>query len=324
MSDKFRVTYHHGRAGGKGVYLPQHNDRAEIKSSDHIYLDRSADNWYWNCYQDNTMTFEQAEIKFYEEHFRQALDDHNDRAIKARHMERVKTMADYRKSKRTCPEETIIQIGCKGHTVDPKLLQQIVVEQINWETKRFPQCKILDVALHVDEATPHIHRRCVWIAHDDTGHETVSQRRALDEMGILEPDLTEACGRHNNAKMTYTKLCRDHLMGLCIEHGLEIEVVPREHSKSGRAIEEYKAQQEVARAQQALADAEQAYQDMKSALLVLQQTQQKLEQIQQNISMAKAKYDQLATQGADWILERAEQILRDRERKRRDDATHMR
>ncbi len=317
MSDKFRVTYHNGRAGGKGVYLPQHNDRDKIKSSDHIYLDRSAGNWYWNCYQDQNITFEQAEIRFYEKHFRQALDDHNRRAMEARHTERVKTMADYRKSKRTCPEETIIQIGCKGHTVDPKLLQRIVIEQINWETKRFPQCRVLDVALHVDETTPHIHRRCVWVAHDNEGREVVSQRRALDEMGVLEPDLTGTCGRHNNAKMTYTKLCRDHLMRLCIEHGLEIEVVPREHSQSGRELEEYKAQQ-------ALADAEQAYQDMESALLVLQQTQQKLEQIQQNISIAKAKYDQLATQGADWILERAEQILRDRERKRRDDAIHTR
>ncbi len=267
MADKMRLTAHNGRAGKNGVYSPKHNDRNfDARQSDHIDEQKSSDNWYWHCYQKNhpDMTFEEAEARYYERHFRESLDARNQKSIDQRHPERVKSMDDYRTSQKTCPEEQIMQIGKDGQTIDPAVLQEIAIEQINWEQKKYPNFRLLDVALHVDEqGAPHIHKRGVWVAHED-GLEVVGQAKALAEMGISAPDPDKKYGKYNNAKMTHTKECREHLAELCREHGLDLELTPKEHSKSGLALEEYKAQQEQEKALQAQREAEQARQQVAS------------------------------------------------------------
>lgn len=254
MADKMRLTAHNGRKGKNGVYSPKHNDRNfDARQADHIDEERSSGNWYWHRYQkqEPEITFEDAEAKFYEKHFRETLDARNQKSIDARHPERVKTMDDYRSSAKTCPEEQIMQIGRKDQSVDADLLRQIAVEQINWEQKQFPNFRLLDVALHVDEeGAPHIHKRGVWVCHED-GREAVGQAKALAEMGLKAPDSDKKYGKYNNAKMTHTKECREHLAELCRERGIDLEMTPKEHSKSGLALEEYKAQQEQEKARQA-------------------------------------------------------------------------
>lgn len=266
MADKMRLTAHNGRVGKHGTYSAKHNDRNfDVRLTDHIDEDRSKYNWYWHVYQKDSpdMTFEDAEALYYERHFKETLNERNERSIKARHPERVKTMDDYRKSQKSCPEEQIMQIGKDGLTVDPAILQKIAIEQINWEIKQYPNFRLLDVALHVDEqGAPHIHKRGVWVAHED-GREFVGQAKALAEMGIEAPDPTKKYGKYNNAKMTHTKECREHLAEVCREHGLDLELTPKEHSKSGLALEEYKAQQEQEKARQAQQELEQAQEQIR-------------------------------------------------------------
>ena len=245
-----RLTAHNGRAGKHGTYSAKHNDRNfDVRKADHIDEGRSAGNSYWCCYED--MTFEDAEALYYEQHFRQVLDERNERSIEARHPERVKSMDDYRTSKKTCPEETILQVGHKGEAIDPRTLWNICAEYVNWEQQRFPNVKVLDVALHVDEqGAPHMHERKVWIAHDEQGREMVGQTQALREMGIAPPKPDKPYGKYNNAKMTYTQECREKLFEIAHEHGLDLEREPKEHSETGLALEEYKARQEQEKARQ--------------------------------------------------------------------------
>lgn len=283
MDEKMRLTMHNGRAGKNGTYSSKHPDRNfNIENADHIDPEREKNNFYNHCYkkQHPDMTFEEAEKKFYEQNFSESLQARNEKNIAARHPERVIDMDTYRTAKRTCPEEQIIQIGRKDQTIEPELLKKIAQEQMKWESENFPNFKILDYALHTDETTPHIHKRGVWVAHDEHGQLTVGQSKALAEMRLSAPDPTKKYSKHNNAKMTYTKLCREHLEQLCIDHGLDIETTPKEHSKTGLSLEEYKARQEQDKALQAQREVAQAQKE-------LYQQREKMAQISSEMERAK-------------------------------------
>lgn len=243
-----RITAHNGRVRADGAaYSARHNDRNKIKPTDHIHTDRSQGNRYYNYLQDD-ITFEQAEERFYQNNFDAYLAERNAKAIKQRHPERIQTMDQYRTSRKSCPEEQIIAIGNKEDTIDPNLLWKIACRQIIWEAKTYPQCHVVDVALHVDEeGAPHIHKRCVWVAHDHDGNRMVNQKQALREMGIERPNTALEEGRYNNAKMTYTNACRGHLVALAREYGIEIEDRPKEASQSGLSLTEFKAAKTIKR-----------------------------------------------------------------------------
>ena len=128
------------------------------------------------------------------------------------------------------------------------MLQQIAIQLIAWEQKTFPNVQILDVALHVDEeGAPHMHERKVWIGHDKTGNAVVGQTKALLEMGISAPNPEKKYNRYNNPKITYTRMIRENLLDICREHGLEVEEHPKEASRNGLSLEEYKTRQEMAK-----------------------------------------------------------------------------
>ena len=240
VKGKMRVTQKRGRTNsGGGVYSAKHNDRNfDISAAPHINPEYSKDNWYWYYHQDKYpgLTFEELEKRFYENTFSSHLDERNEFYKNNYQPKYIKTMDEYRTSPKSCPEEVIEQIGNYRNTVNAVTLQRICLEQIRWEQKTFPQVQILDVALHVDEPvedpTPHLHKRLVWVAHDKNGNFMVSQAAALKEMGIERPNLNEPEGVYNNAKMVYTEMCRNHFVELCKEHGLNIEEQPRETSRS--------------------------------------------------------------------------------------------
>lgn len=244
---KMRVTLHNGRSGKDGSFRASHNDRDfDVGKADHINQEKSAGNWTWHLYRksDPDLTFDQAERKFYETYFGKSLEAQNGRHRKAGNLNRVRTVDDYRAARQSCPEETILQIGKLGETVSPKVLHRIAVEQIAWEQKAFPNVKVLNAALHVDEeGAPHLHKRQVWTAEGKDGL-TVSQNKALKEMGIERPDTSKPEGRYNNAKMSYTEQCREHFSGLCRKYGLDIEDKPKEASETGLSLLEYQSREE--------------------------------------------------------------------------------
>lgn len=248
-----RATIHNGRTSRLGAFTPRHNDRNfNISHAEHIDPERVKNNRYWNWTGNPETTFEAAEAAFYEKHIRQHLDAQNARYKAQRHAERVKSMDEYRKSPQTCPEEVILQIGKLGDTIPADMMARIIQEQINWEQKQFPGVKVLNVALHMDEqGAPHIHERRAWVYTDKDGNTAISQNKSLEQMGVELPNPDRPRGRFNNRKQTFSKRCREHLLQICKEHGLEIEEIPQEKSQSGRTLEDYKASEAEKRAQAA-------------------------------------------------------------------------
>lgn len=238
-----RATIHNGRTSNLGAFTPKHNDRNfNINHAEHIDPERVKLNRYWNWTGKPETTFEAAEQAFYETHIRKHLDAQNARYRTQRHAERAKTMDEYRKSPQTCPEEVILQIGKMGDTIPADMMARIIQEQINWEQQQFPGVKVLDVALHMDEqGAPHIHERRAWVYTDRDNNLAISQNKSLEQMGVELPNPNKPRSRFNNRKMTFSRMCREHLLQICREHGLEIEEIPQEKSKSGRTLEDYQA-----------------------------------------------------------------------------------
>lgn len=247
-----RATIHNGRTGKDGAYNTKHNDRQfDIRNAEHIDPERVQNNRYWN-WTGKKITFEEAEIAFYEKHIRRHLDAQNARYKAQRHAERAKTMDEYRRSPQTCPEEVILQIGKLGDTIPADMMARIIQEQINWEQKTFPGVKVLNVALHMDEqGAPHIHERRAWVYTDKNGNFAISQNKALEQMGVELPNPNKPRSRFNNRKMSFSRMCREHLLQICREHGLEIEEIPQEKSRSGRTLEDYQAGEAEKRAAEA-------------------------------------------------------------------------
>lgn len=246
--EKKRATTHRGRFGKNGTYSPKHNDRNfDTENSPHIDREKSQDNlyWYWNQKKNPGLTFDEAEKMFYEKNFSESLNAQNERHRKGGHKKRCKTMDEYRTSKQTCPEEQILQIGKKGDNIKKSDLWNICAEYINWHQKEFPKIFFLDAALHADEKGQlHFQERHVFVGKDDYGLDAAKQAKCLEQMGISRPDPSKKSGRYNNAKQTYTKICREKFIELAQAKGYEIEVEPKEKSKSGLSLLEYQTMQE--------------------------------------------------------------------------------
>ena len=247
-----RATIHNGRTSHLGAFTPKHNDRSfNVSHAEHIDPERVKLNRYWN-WTGKEITFEDAERAFYEKYIRQHLDAQNARYRAQRHAERAKTMDEYRRSPQTCPEEVILMIGKAGDTIPADMMARIIQEQINWEQKQFPGVKVLDVALHMDEqGAPHIHERRAWVYTDKDGNFAISQNKALEQMGVELPNPNKPRSRFNNRKMSFSRMCREHLLQICREHGLEIEEIPQEKSRSGRTLADYQAGEAEKRAAEA-------------------------------------------------------------------------
>ena len=251
-----RMTIHNARTSKKfGAFTPKHNDRNfNIKNAEHIDPERTKGNIYWNWTGRADITFEDAEKAFYEEHCRTHLDAVNQRYLEQRHRERMRTMDEYRTARHTCPEETLLMIGNRDEHLPPKTLRAICGDLRNWEENAVPGLKVLDIALHVDEeGAPHIHMRKAWIYRDENGTESISQGKALEGAGIPLPHPDRPQGRNNNRKQTFSRQERQALYEICRGYGLEnlLETKPREKSKSGREMEDYKAEQAEKRAKAA-------------------------------------------------------------------------
>lgn len=249
-----RMTVHNGRAGKNGVYSPKHNDRQfDISSAEHIDPERMPGNVYWNWTGKN-ISFEDAEKEFYELHCREHLDAVNQRHREQRHPERVRDMDAYRTARQTCPEETLLMIGNKNEYLPPRTLRAICEKLKDWEENTVSGLRVLDMALHVDEeGAPHIHMRRAWIYRDENGIESIAQSKALQAAGIPLPHPDKAAGRHNNRKQSFSVMERQALYEICRGYGIEslLEMQPRERSRSGREMEDYKAEQAEKRAKAA-------------------------------------------------------------------------
>ena len=234
-----RITRHNGRAGVNGVYNPKHNDRNfDIAASEHIDEMLAKRNVYYTwldgLYTPELMDANEEKSRFveceriaYGKRYTDHIIAQNERNEKTRHTERNRTVDDLLSNKKTCPEETIYQIGDMDESVPYEVLLSITVEFFEELEKRYGEYyHTLDWALHLDESTPHIHERHVFDCENQYGEICPQQEKALEKMGIplLHPD--KKPGRNNNRKMVFDAKCRELLMDICEGHKIEIERDP--------------------------------------------------------------------------------------------------
>ena len=241
-----KLTRHNGRAGKNGAYNPKHNDRRfDVANSEHINEERTKKNIYWDCYtgyssslirqqdKENDYSFEQIERLYYFEHYADHIQAQNERNEKTRHTERNRTVDDLLTNNKTCPEESIYQIGTVDESVPGEILAKIVNEFFSeMEEKYGSHVHILDWALHLDEGTPHIHERHVFDCKNKYGELCPQQEKALEELGIPLPDPDKKKGRNNNRKQTFDTECRKMLFRICEKNNLHLQ---KEPSYGGRA-----------------------------------------------------------------------------------------
>ena len=232
-----KLTRHNGRAGKHGTYNPKHNDRNfDLTNSEHIDPERAKGNIYWDCFHgfrsalapqdpdDLAGTFTDVERQFYESRYTTFIKKQNERNAKIRHTERNRSTEDLLVSKKTCPEESIYQLGTLESHASPKELFQIATEFMDEFHERFGKhVHILDWALHLDEGTPHIHERHVFDCENKYGEIAPQQEKALEALGFELPKPDKPLGRYNNRKITFDAACRTMLFEIAKRHGLELE-----------------------------------------------------------------------------------------------------
>ena len=266
--EKMRASRHNGRSGKHGVYDVKHNDRNfDVANSEHIDAERTKLNVYWDCYQgyclngdtsERKMTFTEIEKAYYFEHYGDHVDAQNERNEKAGHAERNRTTDDVLKNNKTCPEESILQLGNIDCSVTPDVLAKVVAEFFEEFEKRYgSHVHILDWALHLDEATPHVHVRQVYDALNKYGELCPQQEKALEELGFELPDPTKKRSRFNNRKMCFDAECRKLFLDIGQKNGVELEYEPEYGGASYLEKQDYiieNQQKRIAKIQAAMDD----------------------------------------------------------------------
>ena len=164
------------------------------------------------------------ERQFYETHYSEFIERQNERNAKIRHTERNRSIPDLLSSRKTCPEETIYQLGTKDDHASGEVLLAVVTEFIEEFKARFgDHVHVLDWALHLDESTPHIHERHVFDCENKYGEVAPQQEKALEALGFELLDPGKPLSRRNNRKITFDAACRTMLFEIAKRHGLELE-----------------------------------------------------------------------------------------------------
>lgn len=227
-----RLTFHKGYRNAKGrPYNVKHNDR------DGFEKPKSAENNVYRNYAALTWggeTFLDGEMACYEACFRPHIKAQNDKNKKARHPERNVSLKQY--YEKHPPEETLMYLGNKDNNVGSEVLLEVFHEYRDWlnstcvDNEKGCGVELLNAALHMDEATPHMHFRQMYYYTDKYGDFEISQNKALEGLGY---------GKGVKAKKDFTAVSREKMKEIARSHGVELIEKPLPEDEVGRTLEEY-------------------------------------------------------------------------------------
>ena len=219
----------------KGKGSLRHNNRDFVASN----IDKSRLEW-------NRYYIQQPLKEAYQEIFGKAVEEYNsrqkrnDRKIDD-YLNKIKNSGNKEKQF----YEIVVQVGKKDDTgvVDEngnlsetaRQAQEVLDEYARTFQERNPNLILFNAVLHMDEATPHLHLDYIPVAHGyKTGLKTRnSLTKAFQEMGIAP-----AVSKTDTETMHWQERERKHLMDLCQDKGIEIEVLGVE--RDSYSIPEYK------------------------------------------------------------------------------------
>lgn len=219
----------------KGKGSLRHNNRDFVASN----IDKSRLEW-------NRYYIQQPLKEAYQEIFGKAVEEYNfrqkrnDRKIDD-YLNNIKNSGNKEKQF----YEIVVQVGKKDDTgvVDEngnlsetaRQAQEVLDEYARTFQERNPNLILFNAVLHMDEATPHLHLDYIPVAHGyKTGLKTRnSLTKTFQEMGIAP-----AVSKTDTETMHWQERERNHLMELCQDKGIEIEVLGVE--RDSYSIPEYK------------------------------------------------------------------------------------
>ena len=170
-----RATRTNGRKDGNGVFKAGHNnDRSfNLKNAEQVDADRSKWNVYWDYLQGYNLAHENGvrpERKYL--------------------FDEVEYLYYHKQF---------------GDSIDA----QNERHEKSRHTERIRNVRqILDWALHMDEATPHIHERHVFFADDGYGMNFPKQEKACEAMGFHPPKPDKKKSKTNNCKVSFDEEIR--------------------------------------------------------------------------------------------------------------------
>ncbi len=239
-----RITNHSGRKHTSGkskgkVFSARHADRNfNTANAPNIDPRLSHLNTYW-LNPDlgiQALTIDELERKYYQKYFAEYIKATNEKHEKSRHYERMIDAQKLRNSSRTCVEDTLLYFGDKKNQIPNEIYDKIVADYVSWHRETFPQAVVTSYATHRDEplSATHTELRCIWTAFHEDGYLYPNQTKALEQMGLQNNHQ-----KNNNAKIEYTRLCREKQAELVVAYGYSVELTPIE-GKGGQTLEEFK------------------------------------------------------------------------------------
>lgn len=189
-------------SAGSASAIARHADRKNTENANHIDENQSKNNFYWNLF--DNVDFETAEKMYYHEYFSEALKKQNQKHLKTRHKERIKTMDQVYEI--YPPERTIYQIGNAENPFSAEELHKIVSEAIRaeqkWSQDHGNPFVIANIAMHVDEPgvekkedekgncyfyNAQIHVTRIWQHEGKDGIFAGNKNKALSDAGVPKP-----------------------------------------------------------------------------------------------------------------------------------------
>ena len=333
MAETTKATARQARASSKGVvFNANHNTNEKVRAEQpHIDVERMKENLYFECSRkggliaynggnggfNSTITEKQRYIEIYGK----GLEARNERYKQEGHSDRCRTMQSFLKDPKTAPLESIYQIG-NVHSDIPReklseALRQAFNEFYGAIRKQYKDNLIpLDIALHMDEATPHIHFRYTLAAQDKYGFVVPNQNAALEQMGIDRPDPSKPKSRYNNPLISFSDQTRELFYQCCEHQGLTIDREVQSTSRRQEEIHQFKFQkmrEDIARLEQQLTEKEQrtqqAEEQLAAAISQTQETTQKLGQTEAALVQAKNHFQALNDDLA--VIEQTRQQLKE-------------
>lgn len=310
-----RLTYHNGyRDKNRKPYGNKHNQREGFEKP------KNADkNVYWDYQVWGTKTFSESEKMLYKYAFGDFVKTHNEKCKKRGQYARCITVEQYRE--KHPPEETLLYLGTENVNVEAlkatfEDFREWIKQECNTDTCGI---ELLNAALHMDEATPHIHFRKVYWCTDKDGNAQISQTGALKALGYERPDETRKEGRFNNVKMTFDAVCREKLFEFAKSHGVELETKPLPKNEVGLSIDEYRAREQAREAWKAeqdklCVDAEKAKQAVEKSNAEIKQNEEIIRDQRQKIGNMREFYEFTRKKSEEQEEQEAQKVREERER----------
>lgn len=261
-----RGSHHSGRTNAKGqAFNVNHNDRKfkQEKSAGydrHIDTSRSDQNRYSAfkmkdpaialSVDPGRFNLRNIELNFYKKHFGAHLEQTNAKYVKNRHKERVRTIEDVYTNPRTCPQETILQVGKDGDYQNEKLFRRMVRDYCSTYNEKYSRnSMIIDYAIHADETSLHAHVRRVFYVRDKDGNLELAQNKALEQLGYDLPDPGQKRSKYNNRLQTFTDDLRESWYQTIEKYDKSVKIEREPNNASRKHVEKLDYQKENAREQ---------------------------------------------------------------------------